>query len=72
MNQKEALQKIEPLKGNFMTVVRIVFTDGEHHLVPVWSLHVESGCISYVDVHCEQGSTIRVPLRLIEDIQRYN
>lgn len=52
---------------------RIVFTDGERHVVPTWTIREHDSDVEYYDVHMEIGTPkIRMPYRVIARVERYD
>lgn len=73
MERDEVRRKIQELNDDpaqaKMAVAAIVFTDGERHLTPTWSVKFDPEMLVYQDVHTDPNSpAIQVPYRVIEDV----
>lgn len=77
MDRAEFKRKIDEMRGepglSNNVIAAIIFTDGERHLTPIWSVQVEGESVRYVDVHCRPDSTpIEMPFNFIKDVLSYN
>lgn len=54
-----------------MDTARIVFTDGESHVVQTWTIVEHDSRCQYYDVHMDLGTPISMPYRVIERVEPY-
>ena len=57
-----------------MDTVRIIFTDGESHVVQTWTIwERDADVVEYLDVHMEVNAPkIRMPYRVIARVEPYD
>lgn len=72
LEHKEFTAQVDAIGRGVDSVVRIVFTDGESHVVQAWTIEDDPGLVQYYDVHAVPGyGKIKVVYSKIERVEPY-